>query len=206
MLDDGPAAQTAELGAAIWRLLLAISSGGQPVHLQWVPANCGIVGNERADELAKEASGLPQQDTPIDVRTATKAVARAARWTGRSMAWCIHNNNVPLAVRTAYRAAVRTVRASYINAWPPGWYRPLMGARRAGSPGGPIDCRRLPPIKMNIQMITVYWMCVHTMYYCLVLYKSATLQTSRRPGWALSSRGDVLAQRGDRQSGGHLAL
>ena len=38
MLDSGPAAHTAELGAAIWRLLLAISSHGQPVHLQWVPA------------------------------------------------------------------------------------------------------------------------------------------------------------------------
>ena len=45
-------AQRTALGAAIWRLLTS-ASGGRQVHLQWVPARCGLTGNARADELAR---------------------------------------------------------------------------------------------------------------------------------------------------------
>ena len=45
--------------------------------LQWVPAHCSIPGNERADELAREAAGLPQE-APAKARSLTSAVARAA--------------------------------------------------------------------------------------------------------------------------------
>ncbi|KAF0292984.1 Splicing factor 3A subunit 1 [Amphibalanus amphitrite] len=42
------------------------------MQLQWAPAHCGLADNERADALAKEAAGLSQQMTPVDVRTLTQ--------------------------------------------------------------------------------------------------------------------------------------
>ena len=32
------------LGADVWRLLLLLAVRGRPVHLQWVPAHCGVAG------------------------------------------------------------------------------------------------------------------------------------------------------------------
>ena len=81
-LASGAGAQTTALGAALWDLLLELSAGGRRVHLQWVPAHCGLPGNETADWLAKEASSLPQDDVHVDVRTITRAVGRSA-----SKAW-----------------------------------------------------------------------------------------------------------------------
>ena len=67
-LASGAGAQTTALGAAIWRLLLTITEGGRHIYLQWVPAHCGLPGNEKADTLAKEASSMPQDAVPVDVR------------------------------------------------------------------------------------------------------------------------------------------
>ncbi|XP_043238346.1 uncharacterized protein LOC122389913 [Amphibalanus amphitrite] len=82
LLESGASAQTTHLGISIWEDLLALSRRGSPIRLQWVPAHCGLRDNERADELAKEAFGLPQEAAATDVRTLTKAVARCAshRW------------------------------------------------------------------------------------------------------------------------------
>ncbi|KAF0288249.1 Retrovirus-related Pol polyprotein from type-1 retrotransposable element R1 4 [Amphibalanus amphitrite] len=82
LLKNGPAAQRTPVAADIWKALQGISATGQPIQLQWVPAHCGLPLNERADGLAKEASALPQEDTPIDVTTVTRAAARSAsaRW------------------------------------------------------------------------------------------------------------------------------
>ena len=44
-----------------------------------VPSHCGLRGNERADELAKESAALPQEEVPVDVRTVVRAAARAAK-------------------------------------------------------------------------------------------------------------------------------
>ena len=79
-LRHGPAAQTSPLGAAVWEGLAALSDGGRrEVRLQWVPAHCGLLNNERVDSIAKEAAALPQQGAPVDVRTAYRAAAREAR-------------------------------------------------------------------------------------------------------------------------------
>ena len=82
LLSGGAAAQTSALGAEIWHMLGRLQTSGRAVHLQWVPAHCGLPGNERADVLAKEATALPQRSTPVDVQTLTRAVARDAerRW------------------------------------------------------------------------------------------------------------------------------
>ncbi|KAF0290371.1 RNA-directed DNA polymerase from mobile element jockey [Amphibalanus amphitrite] len=70
---------TTQLGATIWQQLLLLVERGRPVHLQWVPAHCGLAGNERADAIAKEAAGMDQSNAPIDTRSATRAAARSAR-------------------------------------------------------------------------------------------------------------------------------
>lgn len=77
-LRGGPPEQESPLGADIWSLLIDLASGGRPLRLQWVPSHCGIPGNERADALAGEASALPQEEAPVDVRTVHRAAARAA--------------------------------------------------------------------------------------------------------------------------------
>ena len=86
LLEGGAGSQRTPIGAAIWRLLLDLSRRGQQVRLQWVPAHCGLPGNERADVLAKEASALPQDEVPVDVRALTLAVSRASSKSVR-MSW-----------------------------------------------------------------------------------------------------------------------
>ena len=77
-LASSAGAQTTALGAALWDLLLMLSAGGRQVHLQWVPTHCGLPGNETVDRLAREASSLPQDNVPVDVRTINRAVSRSA--------------------------------------------------------------------------------------------------------------------------------
>lgn len=96
VLRDGPSAQSTPLGCQIWEALSTLTAGGRPVHLQWVPSHCELPGNDRADGLAKEATALPQEDVPVDVRT-------------------------------VYRAAARATRAHWVREWPRRWYRRLMG-------------------------------------------------------------------------------
>ena len=78
LLQSGPAVQTSSLGAEVWSALLALRGSGHSVHLQWVPSHCGLEGNERADALAGEAATLSQDGVPVDTRTLTGAVRRAA--------------------------------------------------------------------------------------------------------------------------------
>ena len=47
---------------------------------------CGIDGNERADEVAREEAALPQALVPVDVRTVHRAAAREARDPDRAIA------------------------------------------------------------------------------------------------------------------------
>ena len=38
------------------------------VVLQWIPAHCGISGNENADELAKRGANMQQENLPITIK------------------------------------------------------------------------------------------------------------------------------------------
>jgi len=78
-LREGPAAQTSPMGVSVWRSLATLARADRRIHLQWVPSHCDLAGNERADNLAKEASALPQEDALLDVRTVARAAARWAR-------------------------------------------------------------------------------------------------------------------------------
>ena len=78
-LRGGPTTQTSPLGCEIWAAVRELTSRGEQVFFQWVPSHCELPGNDRADELAKEASALPQENVPADVRTVHRAVARTAR-------------------------------------------------------------------------------------------------------------------------------
>ena len=79
-LQEGLAAQTAPLGVAAWRALSSLSEDGhRQIIAQWVPSHCDLAGNERADQVAKEAAELPQEQVPVDVTTICRAVARTAR-------------------------------------------------------------------------------------------------------------------------------
>ena len=55
---------------------MRLAEGGRQVDLQWVPSYCGLEGNERADNIAKEASSVDQKDTAVDVRIVQRAAAR----------------------------------------------------------------------------------------------------------------------------------
>ena len=45
-----------------------------PITLQWIPGHCGVDGNERADQLAKEACLLDQSDTEVDYASAKSLI------------------------------------------------------------------------------------------------------------------------------------
>ena len=80
LLQNGPEdAQRTPVAADIfWNLLRPLADRGQPIFMHWVPAHRGLSGNERKDALAREASALPQLETPVDVCTIQRAVARSA--------------------------------------------------------------------------------------------------------------------------------
>jgi hypothetical protein len=50
--------------------------------MQWVPAHCGLEGNELADQLAKAGCTLPQQDVEIPLAVARTVIHRhvTASW------------------------------------------------------------------------------------------------------------------------------
>ena len=122
LLAGGAAAQTSPLGVRLWSRLRQLEASAPAVHLQWVPAHCGLPGNERADVLAKEAADLPQDAAPVDVRTLTLAVARTARkrWQdGWPAGWysSVMGDRVPPPIRAATREEAVDVHQLRAGHW-----------------------------------------------------------------------------------------
>ena len=61
---------------------------GQRVTQQWVPAHCGIPGNERGDEPAREAASLPQKVPAGYAFDDRGHLARTATWAWRRIWSC----------------------------------------------------------------------------------------------------------------------
>ena len=121
-LRSGPAAQRAPVAAAIWELLRPLADRGQPVYTQWVPAHCGLSGNERTNVLVREASALPQHETRIDTGTVQKAVATSATATWQR-SWpdrwfrSIMGNRLPGPVEEEDRLAAVDIRQLRAGHW-----------------------------------------------------------------------------------------
>eukprot|EP00664_Eupelagonemidae_sp_cell27_P004310 gene4310-6455_t len=79
-LAAGPDRQRGRQEQEIWRLMRRNFSeaSGRKLTVQWVASHCGLEHNEKADQLAKRASELPQEEVPVAMRTAAAAVGRAA--------------------------------------------------------------------------------------------------------------------------------
>ena len=65
----------------LWRLREKLRSLSCKVFFQWVPGHCGLPGNERADQVAREVagqgrSGVVPQDAPVTFRAAKLSIKR----------------------------------------------------------------------------------------------------------------------------------
>lgn len=60
------------------RLLCDLSQGAN-VAVQWIPAHCGLAGNEEADRLAKHGSTLEQLNNNVSYREAKTLIKRQVR-------------------------------------------------------------------------------------------------------------------------------
>ena len=77
-LKGGPAAQTDVLADRVWRRLRGLADRGTRLILQWVPGHAGLPGNELADEVARAAADLCQDEVPIDLQSAKARIRRHA--------------------------------------------------------------------------------------------------------------------------------
>ena len=74
----GPTTRRDTLFESVWRTLAALSRRGD-ITLQWVPAHCGVEGNEAADILASRGSSLSQRRVPVAYDAARGAIRRTTR-------------------------------------------------------------------------------------------------------------------------------
>ncbi|GFU67528.1 RNase H domain-containing protein [Trichonephila clavipes] len=59
-------------------------SDRHPIHLQWVPSNVGLLGNEVADDLVKTATSSPVNPEDHMVLTSTEIYSRAKELISRT--------------------------------------------------------------------------------------------------------------------------
>ena len=65
LLTKGPPLLLSSTLHRIWSLIRTLDDAGVKTHFQWVPAHCGVHGNESADVLAKSGLSLPSNTVPI---------------------------------------------------------------------------------------------------------------------------------------------
>ena len=61
------------------KIKTAISKIAGRLTIMWIPSHCDTDGNERADQLAKDGSKLPQDNTPVTFNI-MKAKIKARKW------------------------------------------------------------------------------------------------------------------------------
>ena len=61
----GPDAQNTVQGCKIWEHLSNLVDNGTRIHMQWVPAHCGLEGNELVDTIANRGSSKCQSEVPV---------------------------------------------------------------------------------------------------------------------------------------------
>ena len=77
-LAAGPWQQTECIPNSIWDKMIQATRGNRcKIILQWIPGHAGLVFNEIADKIAKEASKLPQEATPLDFSSAKLCIRHA---------------------------------------------------------------------------------------------------------------------------------
>ena len=74
-LRRGPTKQDCETGREIWNLLV----DGAQNRIAWVPAHCGLDGNERADQVANSAVNAGSGRAQIPLQSAIAAIKCQAR-------------------------------------------------------------------------------------------------------------------------------
>lgn len=190
MLSGGASAQVAELGARIWTTICTLRGRGHRLHIQWVPAHCGLPGNERADQLAKEASALPQEHVAVDGRTITKAIARAARKSWQNnwpVGWYRHlmRDRVPPPVLTEDRAAAVNIHQLRAGHW--GYSEQYL--HRIGRRPTP-DCQKCRDLRCPAARCLVCGSAADTPFHVLVRCPCLA-------GWRLRSLGNIYATRED---------
>ena len=66
--------------------MMSAENSGKVIKLQWTPAHCGVMGNEKADEAAKNTANLPETPLLLD-KAERRSLHRAALHSDAVRSW-----------------------------------------------------------------------------------------------------------------------
>ena len=75
-LESGPQAVKTALTNEIWNLLSKLSTNEKEIRIVWVPGHAGLEGNEKVDEIAKNATSKDQSEANIPLGAAQSIIHR----------------------------------------------------------------------------------------------------------------------------------